>query len=316
MISIGDALSSPVYQLYGAVVGGALLAVGLLLIVLQYLAGKKIDSVWRTYRSWLVMAPVVFVALAGGRVVTILGIGALSLIGFKEFARATGLYRDWYMTGAVMAGIMCLIALCLITDPRENTAGWYGLFMVMPVYIVGFILLIPILRNQYRGQLQRISLGVLGFIYLGWMFTHLAMLANTSGAVGYLLYVVFAVEISDISAFTFGKLFGRTPLRNQISPNKTWQGSLGALGVSMALPWLLRGSFPHFGPFQLVLTGLIVGIGGQLGDLSISVIKRDLGVKDMGALIPGHGGVLDRVDSLIFVSPIFLHMIRWFYDIH
>lgn len=93
-------------------------------------------------------------------------------------------------------------------------------------------------------------------------------------------------------------------------------GSLGALTVSMVLPWLMWFSFPHFGPLQLVLTGLIVGVGGQLGDLAISVIKRDIGVKDMGVLIPGHGGLLDRIDSLIFAGPLFFHMVRWFYGLN
>ena len=156
---------------------------------------------------------------------------------------------------------------------------------------------------------------MLGFVYFGWMFAHLGFLANSDHPYGYILYLVFAVEVNDIAAFIFGKLFGRHKLRSEVSPNKTVEGSLGALAVSLALPWLLSFSFPHFGTLQLVLAGLIVGIGGQLGDLTISFIKRDIGVKDMGAVIPGHGGVLDRIDSLIFVAPLFFHMVRCFYGI-
>ena len=83
-----------------------------------------------------------------------------------------------------------------------------------------------------------------------------------------------------------------------------------------SLPWLLRFSFPHFGWTELIAVGLIVGIAGQLGDLVMSVIKRDLGIKDMGTLIPGHGGLLDRLDSLIFVAPLFFHLVRWTHGVY
>jgi phosphatidate cytidylyltransferase len=187
------------------------------------------------------------------------------------------------------------------------------MFMVLPAYVVGLVLLVPIARNRARGQLQQTALAIFGFVYLGWMFSHLSLLANLPQAYGYLLFLVFAVEINDVAAFSFGRLFGRHKLREKISPNKTLEGSLGAVAVSMTLPWLLWFSFPHFGVPELILTGLIVGIGGQLGDLVISTIKRDIGIKDMGAVISGHGGVLDRIDSMIFVAPLFYHMVRWFH---
>ncbi|HEX4349834.1 MAG TPA: phosphatidate cytidylyltransferase, partial [Verrucomicrobiae bacterium] len=224
---------------------------------------------------------------------------------------------DWWMTCAVYVGIVAVAVTSLISQPQggEPGHGWYGLFIALPVYAVALILLIPILRNKVEGQLQRMSLAIVGFIYIGWMFGHLAFLANATNAYGYLLYILFATEINDVAAFTCGKLFGKRQFRSNISPKKTWGGAIGALAVSMALPWLLRFSFPHFGTTQLILTGLIVGIGGQLGDLSISVIKRDIGIKDMGAGIPGHGGILDRIDSLIYVSPLFFHMVGYFYGL-
>jgi phosphatidate cytidylyltransferase len=221
------------------------------------------------------------------------------------------------MTGAVYAGIIAVGVTCLVRQPHgvEPGEGWYGLFIALPVYAVALIMLIPILRNRVRGQLQCVSLAIVGFVYLGWMFGHLLFLANARNAYGYLLYVLFATELNDVAAFTFGKLFGKHPLRSLISPKKTWEGALGALAFSMVLPWLLRFSLPEFGPLQLVLTGLIIGIGGQLGDLTISVIKRDIGIKDMGAGIPGHGGILDRIDSLIYVAPLFFHLAGYFCEL-
>ncbi|MGA2499905.1 MAG: phosphatidate cytidylyltransferase, partial [Tepidisphaeraceae bacterium] len=204
----------------------------------------------------------------------------------------------------------------VMANPNTGRPGWYGLFMAMPVYAIALFILIPIARNRTQGQLQAMALAILGYIYIGWMFLHLAFLAGSPTGLGYLLYLLFAVEMNDVAAFTFGRALGKSgkhPLRGAISPRKTWEGAFGALAVSMALPWVMRFSFPHFGPVQLLLTGLIVGIGGQLGDLSISVIKRDVGVKDMGTTIPGHGGVLDRIDSLIYTAPLFMHMVDFYY---
>src|SRR5262249_55645366 len=131
----------------------------------------------------------------------------------------------------------------------------------------------------------------------------------------YLGYLVAAVALNDVAAYAFGKLCGRHRLRSNISPKKTWEGAAGALAVSLALPWILLPTFPHFAVRDCILAGLIIGVGGQLGDLVVSVFKRDRGLKDMGALIPGHGGVLDRIDSLVYVAPLFFHYIRYFHDI-
>jgi phosphatidate cytidylyltransferase len=310
-VSIELAINSPIFLRYVVIVGGLLLLAGIVLGVLR-LAGLNVASPLRTYRGWLIMIPIVLGTLFLGREATILGLTLLAAVGFKEFARATGLYEDWWMTGIVYLAIAALGAVSLIPDPRLGSPGWYGFFMASPVFVIATILLLPIVRNRAKGALQKVALAILGFIYFGWMFMHLGFFANTANAYGYLLFLVFAVEINDVAAYTFGRVFGRRKLRERISPNKTLAGSVGAVAVSLILPWLLWFSFPHFSPALLVLTGLVVGIGGQLGDLVISYIKRDIGVKDMGTTIQGHGGILDRVDSMIFVAPIFFHMVRWF----
>ena len=311
------ALHSDIFRAYFFIVLAVLGGAGFILTILKWGLKKPVDSIWTTYKSWLYMAPILLGCVFAGRVPAIIFFCLLASFGFKEFARATGLYRDWWMTGAVYCGIVAVGMTSLVCQPqgKEPGSGWYGLFVVLPVYVVALILLIPIVRNEVSGQLQKLSLAIVGFIYMGWMFGHLAFMANATNAYGYLLYLLFATELNDVAAFTFGKLFGKHPFRSNISPKKTWEGALGAFAISMALPWVLRFSFPFFGTTQLILTGLIVGIGGQLGDLAISVIKRDVGIKDMGGGIPGHGGILDRIDSLIYTAPLFFHMARYFFGI-
>ena len=313
-MSIANALSSEIYLTYVGIVGGVLAAAGLLLAGL-HAAGRNVTALVRTYRGWVMMAPFVLIAVLLGRAATIGGVALLAMLSFREFARATGLYRDWWMTTLVYAGIAALAAASLAIDPRLGRQGWYGLFMALPVYVIATILLVPIVRNTARGQLQQVALAMLGFIYFGWMLSHLGFLANTPNAYGYVLFLAFAVGLNDVAAFTFGKLLGRRKLRANISPNKTIEGSLGAIAISLCVPWLLSFSLPGFSAAHLLLTGLIVGVGGQLGDLVISYIKRDIGIKDMGAMIDGHGGILDRVDSMIFVAPLFFHMVRWFFGL-
>ena len=314
-MSFQAALHSEIFRAYLLIVGGLLAIASGVLVTLTWGLKKEIQSIWVTYRAWLIMAPLVLASILLGRTATILGCALLAILALKEFARATGLYRDWWMTGSVYLATFAMAVVSLAPDPFSGKPGWFGLFTGIPVYAIALILMVPILRNRAQGQLQTISLAIVGFVYIGWMFGHLGFLANSNNAYGYLLYLLFAVELNDVVAFICGRLFGRKKLCCAISPGKTWEGALGALAVSMVLPWVLGFSFPHFGTTQRLLTGLIVGIGGQLGDLSISVIKRDLGIKDMGATIPGHGGILDRLDSLIYVAPLFLRMVNYFYGL-
>src|SRR5205814_5689296 len=262
------ALHDPIFRAYfwivliSLAIGGATL--GFLRVVLK----KDTASMFRTYWSWIFMAGIGLIVVFLGRIPTILGVTLLAIYAFKEFARASGLYRDWWMTGAVYAGIVTVGISSVISHPRgeEPGTGWYGFFVAVPVFEIALILFIPILRNRARGELQRMSLAIVGFIYIGWMFGHPGCLANARNAYGFVCFIIFATGVSDVAAFTFGKIFGRHPLRSEISPNKTWEGALGAFAVAMILPWLLRFSFPFFGTRELILTGLIVGISGQLGD--------------------------------------------------
>jgi phosphatidate cytidylyltransferase len=289
------ALHDLVFRTYVAIVLGVLVSTGILLALLQFVFRIELGSVWKTYRSWLVMAPLVAFAIFAGRFPFIIGVAVVCVFACKEFAQVSGLARDRWMTGALYAAVLLTVFGCA------------------PIFGLALFFLPPILRNRVYGELRLISLGMVSFVLLGWMFGQLGFFASTPNAYGYLCYIIFATEVTDVSAFAFGKMFGRHPLRSEISPGKTWEGALGALAVALVLPWLLRFSFPFFGTGQLILAGMIVGVGGPLGDLTLSVIKRELRAKDWGAAIPGHGGVLDRIDSLILVVPLFMQMTKYYY---
>lgn len=301
-----------VFWLYLRLIVGLLVVVPIILLFLERFFHKNMHSIWQIYRGWLLMIPPFLLFVFLGRVVFILGLFAVSAFSFLEFSRATGLNKEKGITYVVYCGIVAVTILALIRDPSTNYFGGYGMFMALPVYVVGLIVFVPIFQNRYSGQLLSVALGVMGFMYFGWMLGHLGFLADSAYFNNYVLFIVFAVQAADIAAYNFGKLFGRRKLRENISPNKTLEGSIGALFIALLLPWLFRSTLSELGPLQLVLTGLIVGVGSQLGDLAISLIKRDMGIKDMGTLIPGHGGVLDRIDSLIIAAPLFFHMLRYF----
>ncbi len=300
------ALQSPVFLFYLALAAGLLVVAGVVLAVLKWALRKDVGHAWAAYGGWLVLVPLLLLIYFLGREAVIVFLTVVAMLGFREFARATPLHDDRVLTGAVHAGILAAGAACLLPDD--------GLFLALPVFVSAVILVIPVVRNRAEGQLQRLTLAIFGFVYCGWMFGHLALLANSKHAYSYLGYLVLAVELNDVAAYTCGKLFCRHLLRSRISPKKTWEGAIGALVISLLVPWAVRFTFPHFQARDCLMAGLIVGIGAPLGDLVISVLKRDLGIKDMGAAIPGHGGILDRIDSLILVAPLFFHYVRIRHD--
>ena len=127
------------------------------------------------------------------------------------------------------------------------------------------------------------------------------------------LFLVGLTEFNDIAQYLWGKSIGRIKVTPRVSPNKTLAGLVGGVATTTLMAALLG---PLITPLSIplsLLAGLIIGISGFCGDVVMSAIKRDIGVKDSGTLLPGHGGILDRLDSLIFTAPVFFHFIRYFY---
>jgi phosphatidate cytidylyltransferase len=151
-----------------------------------------------------------------------------------------------------------------------------------------------------------------GILYVGWLLSHLVSLRGVADGMSWVFFVVLANAASDTAAFFIGRSFGRHRLAPRISPNKTWEGAVagvvGAVVLSLLFtaPRLFAATNPvyieGFIYWQALVLGLLVSVFGQLGDLAESLLKRHAGVKDSGGLLPGHGGILDRMDSIIFAG--------------
>jgi phosphatidate cytidylyltransferase len=296
----------PYFVRYAEVVGCLLLGTGAVLVPLR-LWGRtaaRARGAFLAWASWLVIAPVILLVLGLGREVFIVSMAVLSMFFVREFAQATGLAEDRTLVVVVCAGILAYYAMALFR--------LYGIFMAMPVHTIAVVYIIPIYRNQYEGMLRKVTLATVALLYLGWFPAHLAYLANYRELYALVLFLMFGTELNDAAAFFAGKLFGKRPLVSRISPGKTIEGTLGALVIIVGYVWATRGLLPRFGWVEWFFSVVVLWIGGTMGDLVISFVKRDTGVKDMGSFIPGHGGVLDRFDSLIFTSPFFFHMVRYF----
>jgi phosphatidate cytidylyltransferase len=173
-----------------------------------------------------------------------------------------------------------------------------------------------LIPDEPKGYIQRVALGIFAYMLIGVGLGHLGYFANDSNFRPMILLILLSVEFNDVFAFLSGKLFGRRKLAPNTSPNKTLAGALGALLLTTGLVVVL-GRFVFAGtvltqPLHLVVLGILVSVAGQLGDLTLSAIKRDLGVKDMAATLPGHGGLLDRFDSLLLVAPAVFHYVAYF----
>ena len=301
------ALHDRVFLTWLAIVPLTFIAAGGILGVVHFGFRKDLGGIWEIYRSWWIMGAIGLAAVFLGRIAIVIGVASLGLMAFHELVRASPLKSDRITTDFVGGGIAAFILSSLLPEAGAHLGRQVFLSWICLI-VVTAICLVPVFRGRRKGAVFRAALALFGFVLLGVMFGQIGFLTNLSHAYGLVCYVIFATELNDVAAFVFGRLFGRHLLCPGISPRKTWEGAIGAVVISLVLPWLFRFSLPAFGPSQLLSVGLIIGIGGQLGDLTVSLIKRELGTKDTGSAIPGHGGILDRIDSLLYVAPLFMQL--------
>ena len=292
------------------------IAIALVLAPLIFLAlgaaGKLSEKLradlWTRWRSWLILAPCMVAPIVLGRLPAILGVGVLAILCYREFARATGLFRQHLISAIVALGIL------LITFAAAD--HWYAFFVALNSLTVSVLVIAALFADEPKGYIQRVALGVFAFVLFGVCFGHFGYFANDRLGQPLMLAIIVAVELNDVFAYCTGKLFGKRKLCPNTSPNKTIGGAIGAAVLTTALGaflfHLILAGTEVDRWWHLIVMGLLLSLCGQWGDLVMSSIKRDLGIKDMAALIPGHGGLLDRFDSLILVAPAVFHYVGYF----
>jgi phosphatidate cytidylyltransferase len=198
---------------------------------------------------------------------------------------------------------------------------WYGMFIIfIPVYLFLFLPLRLVLIGETKGFIGAAATMHWGAMITIFSLSHLSYLLvlrhpehAPQGGASLVLYVVVLTQLNDVAQYIWGKKTGRHKIVPSVSPNKTWEGFLGGVLTTTILAVLIS---PFLTPMSLkhaLLAGLIISVAGFIGDVTISALKRDLGIKDSGTLLPGHGGVLDRVDSLTYTAPLFFHYVYFLY---
>ncbi|MFO1495590.1 MAG: phosphatidate cytidylyltransferase [Lysobacterales bacterium] len=287
-------------------------------LTLRYTVAKGrphavIDNLTDRINAWWVMVALVGLAFAFGKIGVIVLFGLLSVLALREFVTLTYTRRSDHLALAMAFYVALPLQYLLIG------IEWYGLYSIfIPVYGFLFLPIIAALRADTTRFLDRIAEVQWGLMLAVFCLSHVPALVtlqipgNEGRGLLLIAFLVIVVQSSDVLQYVWGKLFGRHKVAPALSPSKTWEGLIGGVLSATALGAALWWITP-FKPWQAALIAFAINLMGFFGGLVMSAIKRDHGVKDWGHLIAGHGGVLDRLDSVLFSAPVFFHITRYWY---
>jgi phosphatidate cytidylyltransferase len=311
---ISDLSQSPVALTLGAVWAFLLAATVFVHAAFRPpLTSRGVELRDRVHTWWWIVA-IVTAAIAAGPATAILLVAALSFLAFREF----------HSVVPVRPADRVILGLAYIAIPVQYYfvwTQWYGMFSIfVPVYAVTLLTAATVFAGETRGFIRSNATLHWALLLTVYNLSHLAFLvvlpverSAAAGGLGLLLFILVVVQFNDVAQFIWGRLAGRTPIVPAVSPGKTWEGFLGGAATSVLLAVVLAPHLTPFSPPAAALIGLALSVCGFVGDVTLSAVKRDLGIKDTGASLRGHGGFLDRLDSLMLAAPIGFHVIRYFY---
>ena len=255
------------------------------------------EKIWM---GFLIVPPVIFLIAIGPPSILFLMVLLATFFGLREFYNLA-LPHSKKAERIVGMGLGLILSLIL---------SYSDMKVVFP-FIVFLLLFLSVLfmrtSENLSSTISNIGITLFGIFYIGFLLSHVSLIRKMEDGMLWVLFLIAAVWAGDISAFLSGSLFGRHKLYPKISPKKTYEGLGGAIvGTVIVALAFARLFIPHLQRWPCILLAIGIGILGQLGDFAESMLKRSAQVKDSGSLIPGHGGMLDRLDSFLFSAP-FLH---------
>lgn len=283
---------------------GALLAVGFATVVVverKRWAALRTTPLFQKVLSWTIMAPTFLAAIFIGGPVGLLVVGFLVVQSIAEYSRLVGLNRK-YAWVLMLAGLGTLV----------GTGVLARYFLFAPLLFLPLIVAVPIFTGEVDDAHRQVSGSLFGFIYIPFFLSYLVFIKVVDAeGLAVLLICGLSIALSDVIAFTIGSTLGGPKLAPSLSPGKTWAGALGNV-VGAYLAWALMAFAvpPVWTGFTVAVAPLVIGLAALYGDLVQSFVKRDFGVKDAGTLLPGFGGLLDRIDSLLLALPMGFYAIE------
>jgi phosphatidate cytidylyltransferase len=302
-------LQPGVRQVFAGILGVLILASVITALLRRRGPAERYAELTARVRSWWVMVAVFVIAIAIDQRLSIIFFAFISFLALKE-------YLSLIPTRRADRRVLFWAYLSIPFQYYWVYQRWYGIFIVfIPVWVTILISARMVMIGETRDFLRAVGTLQWGLMLMVFSISHQAYLLvlPPSGGAGLVLYLVLLTQANDVAQYLWGKSLGRHKVSPTVSPGKTLEGLLGGIATTTLLALLLG---PLLTPLTLphrIAAGLIISSFGFLGDITISALKRDLGVKDSGQLIPGHGGILDRIDSLTYTAPVFFHFVRFYY---
>lgn len=263
-------------------------------------------------KTWWWISGVFALSVLFNRTVSVLVFGLVSFLAFKE-------YLSLIPTRRADHRVLFWAYLAVPMQYYWVWTAWYGTFIIfIPVYMLLFLPMRMVLIGETQGFLRAVGTVHWGLMITVFSLSHMAYLLvlptennPAGGSAGLLVYLVFLTEINDVSQYIWGKAYGKRKIIPKVSPGKTVAGFGGGVLTTALLAVLLAPFLSPLSIYEAAGAGLLIGLAGFIGDVTVSALKRDLGVKDSGTILPGHGGILDRLDSLTYTAPLFFHYVYY-----